>query len=91
MVSPANIGITCILKHLLATGYDRWYAWFLEPLRDRKFKLFEIGLLGGASADLWRKYLPSADLFGMDYSKTHMVNAEKSAKGKIRVFFGDQG
>ena len=52
-------------KHLVATGYDRWYEWFLEPLRGSKFKLFEIGLLGGASADLWRKYLPSAELFGM--------------------------
>ena len=52
--------------------------------------MFEIGLLGGASADLWRKYLPSAELFGMDYSKDAKNNAERSTQGEIRVFFGDQ-
>eukprot|EP01062_Namystynia_karyoxenos_P031313 TRINITY_DN23231_c0_g1_i1.p1 TRINITY_DN23231_c0_g1~~TRINITY_DN23231_c0_g1_i1.p1 ORF type:complete len:669 (+),score=166.19 TRINITY_DN23231_c0_g1_i1:93-2099(+) len=73
-------------------GYDRWYQWYMDPLRDRKTRLFEIGIDSGASTAMWRKYFPKLELHGMDYSKTMAADRNRSLSHQkdIKVFSGDQ-
>jgi hypothetical protein len=71
------------------------YEKYLEPIRDKKIKMLEIGLgcnmaYGpGASYQLWLDYLPNVDLYYIEYDK---ACAEKwaSKTGSATIFTGDQ-
>ena len=64
--------------------FDKIYEKFLEPLRDKKIKLFEIGAGAEfASFNMWKEYFYNGDIFSMD------INEEKVIDRGI-VFRGDQ-
>lgn len=70
-----------------AHRYDVPYTTFLEPRREEPLRLLEIGVRDGASLRAWRRYLPRAEIFGID-NREEAVKADGPA---ARVFLGDQG
>ena len=50
--------------------YTRYYARYLEPLREapRALRILEIGVRGGSSLQLWHAYFPRATIIGIDIS-----------------------
>ena len=72
-------------------GYDRWYEPMFRHLRQRKIRLLEIGMKDGASAHLWTKYFPYAEVYGLDYDTTQTGAQLKESKDGVRVVIGDQG
>ena len=65
-------------------GYHFFYPRFLEPLRDEKFTMLEIGYLRGESARMWEEYFPHAQIFAMDLGNSGVF-------GRHEVLQGDQG
>lgn len=64
--------------------YDRHFARF----RDREITVLEIGVAGGGSLDIWRRYFgPKARLVGFD----HNPDCKRFEAPGTRVFIGDQG
>jgi len=53
--------------------YTSHYRAFLGPLRSQPLTLLEIGVLGGASLRMWRRYLPSATIVGIDSELEHRL------------------
>lgn len=49
--------------------YDRVYEPKLQHLRDKKFKLLEIGVFKGNSLASWLEFFPHAKIFGIDIFK----------------------
>lgn len=47
-------------------NYCRIYERHLGPLREQKITLLELGVWEGASLKMWRDYLPSATIVGLD-------------------------
>ena len=50
------------LKH----RYDRVYAPALEHLRDKPFRMLEIGIFKGSSTEAWVEYFPQVEIVGID-------------------------
>ena len=65
-------------------GYHFFYPRFLEPLRDEKFTMLEIGYFRGESARMWEEYFPHAEIFCMDIGSSGTF-------GRHEVIQGDQG
>jgi hypothetical protein len=64
--------------------YDRHFARF----RDRSITLLEIGIAGGGSLDLWRRYFgPGARLIGLDINP----DCKRFESENTRIVIGDQG
>eukprot|EP01062_Namystynia_karyoxenos_P009054 TRINITY_DN1319_c1_g2_i3.p1 TRINITY_DN1319_c1_g2~~TRINITY_DN1319_c1_g2_i3.p1 ORF type:complete len:715 (+),score=215.67 TRINITY_DN1319_c1_g2_i3:93-2147(+) len=72
-------------------GYDRWYQWFFDPVRDRKLQMLEVGLATGESSIMWSKYFKNAKLIGMDYVFDIPEEEPVRKDGVITLFLGDQG
>lgn len=65
-------------------GYDRFYPYFLEPLRDiQGLQMLEIGYNLGKSYEMWLKYFPK----GMVY----FMEKDPGQKHPEARFTGDQG
>jgi hypothetical protein len=63
------------------------YEKFLSEYRNRSVLLFEIGVMGGGSLELWRKYLgPGAMIVGLDIDPA----CQKYASQGISVEIGNQ-
>ena len=60
-----NIGLDKTDK-VFQHRYDRFYPTFLEPLRDQKFNMLEVGIDRLGSLSLWKKYFPKAFIYGID-------------------------
>ncbi len=61
------------------------YELFFAPLRPTAAKVFEIGIAGGGSLEMWRDYFPKAMIYGIDiYPKTEMDS------DRIKTFVADQ-
>ena len=50
------------LKH----RYDRVYAPALDNLRDKSFRMLEIGIFKGNSTEAWIEYCPQVEIVGVD-------------------------
>ena len=80
-------------------AYDRMYAEFLMPYYSKNpdMKLLEIGLGcdmhydAGASAEVWSKVFPKADVWFAELDKTCLANTKKKFKAKGISFNGVQG
>ena len=68
------------------------YFWVYEKhfahLRDKEFKMLEIGVLNGGSLEMWRNYFPKAKIVGIDINPD-CRNHEQTDKN-IFVRIGDQ-
>jgi len=66
--------------------YDPFYERHLAPFAGRAASLLEIGVNKGASLRVWREYLPSARIFGIDIAP----GAARHVPEGAAVFIGDQ-
>ena len=58
-----------------ATGhhFTEVYELFFSPLKSTAAKVFEIGIAGGGSLEMWGDYFPKATVYGIDiYPKSEM-------------------
>ena len=67
-------------------NYVEIYESFFSPLRNRKLRLLEIGVLHGDSVRLWEAYFPSAQIFGVD-----IVSKTQYDTQRIKTLVADQG
>lgn len=47
-------------------GYTEQYDSLFGPLRHNRFRLLELGVLGGASLRMWADYFPNSEIVGVD-------------------------
>ncbi|MEO1434587.1 MAG: hypothetical protein AAFV80_03570 [Bacteroidota bacterium] len=71
----------CAIDH----NFVEVYANLFDPIRDSVTRVFEIGILRGASHLMWQAYFPNADIFGIDIED----KSDLEAKG-IKTFVADQ-
>merc|ERR1712093_204385 len=75
--------------------YNYMYQKYLEPLRDDKIKVLEIGLgcnMGygpGASYHTWLEYFPHVDLYFIEYD-AECADKWKAETTRATIFTGDQ-
>lgn len=76
-------GILHKWHHYLAI-YDRWFA----PYKNKPITILEIGVSGGGSLELWRKFFGTeARIIGVDIDPSVRDRAPKDAE----IYIGDQG
>lgn len=67
--------------HGYCIHYERW----LESVREDALSLLEIGIQRGYSHQMWERWMPNANIFGLD------INPPKeSSSERIRYFKGNQ-
>lgn len=73
-------------------NYTPHYEKFFAPMRDQTINLLEIGVLGGASIQMWLEYFPSARIYGVDNVKdTNRWNLILAPPNeRYRFIHGDQ-
>ena len=76
-------GIKYKTDKLTHHGYDRYYDYFLVPLKNKPITLFEIGIDEGRSLKMWNDMFRFGKIYGMDITKGYVHE-----KGEI--FKGDQ-
>ena len=68
------------------------YFWVYEKhfahLRDKEFKMLEIGVLNGGSLEMWRNYFPKAKIVGIDINPD--CRNHEQTENNIFVRIGDQ-
>jgi hypothetical protein len=64
-------------------GYERFYDFFLVPLKNKNIKLFEVGIDAGRSLKMWNDMFKKGKIYGMDID--HEYDHEKG-----KIFKGDQ-
>jgi hypothetical protein len=79
-----GLGLKYNTDKVLEHKYDKVYEKFLEPLRDKNIKLFEIGSGSeAASFNMWIEYFKNGQIFAMDISEQR--NQERGV-----MYLGDQ-
>ena len=66
------------------TGYRRHldlYEQLLVPYRETAKKVFEIGIRGGGSLNLWAAYFTQAEVYGLDNQQQSVDLVEPPSKG----------
>jgi hypothetical protein len=72
-------------KGVTVHHFTEVYERFFSPLKLTASKVFEIGIAGGGSIEMWRDYFPEATIYGIDiYPKTEMDSA------RVKTFVADQ-
>ena len=72
-------------KGVTVHHFTEVYERFFSPLRFTAAKVFEIGIAGGGSLEMWRDYFPKAAIYGIDiYPKTEMDSE------RVKTFVADQ-
>lgn len=59
-----------------AHNYGPFYQEILEPLKNTKASLCELGILNGDSLRSWKEYLPTANIVGIDNQSHKMIQGE---------------
>jgi predicted O-methyltransferase YrrM len=72
-------------KGALQHHYTQLYECLFSPMRLSAKKIFEIGVLEGASLKMFAEYFPSAAVYGIDIKDTSHLNSER-----IKTFIADQ-
>lgn len=66
-------------------NYTEKYARYFEGMRDKKFKLLEIGIQNGYSLKTWRDYFPNAEIYGID-----IVDCSHMDEPRVKTIVGSQ-
>jgi hypothetical protein len=84
MRSMKEIGSHTGTDKVLSHGYERFYEYFLSPLREvQGLKMLEIGFNLGYSYKMWLEYFP--------HGKVYFMEKDHGAKYADARFTGDQG
>jgi len=67
-------------------NYMDIYSSLFEPIRDEKLSILEIGILNGASLNVWRDFFENSQIYGID-TKSKCMRYEKD---NVKIFIGDQ-
>ena len=70
------------IEHDYAKIYDQFFTEF----RYNPVNLLEIGVLHGNSLNLWYKYFPSANIYGIDIRE----DCKEFENDRIKIFIGNQ-
>lgn len=62
------------------------YERYFEKIRDKVKCFVEIGVLNGASVEMWSRYFPNATIYGIDINP----ECKKYETDKIKIIIGDQ-
>lgn len=65
--------------------YTKVYELMFGPMKQSTKKIYEIGILGGASLRMWADYFPQANVYGIDIEDRSNLNSER-----IHTFVADQ-
>jgi hypothetical protein len=52
----------------LGESYLHIYERYLDPLRNNRINILELGVRNGNSLRLWKEYFPLADVYGLDFN-----------------------
>lgn len=81
MKSLNAIGVECGTdKSTITHCYLDTYEKYLEQFKGKNITLWELGVAGGASILMWRRFLPEAKVYGID------INPDCAGEG---IFIGD--
>jgi len=67
-------------------NYFSEYDFHFRDFQDKKVKLLEIGVQGGGSLAMWKKYFPNALIVGIDID----ISCKSFERDGIKVYIGDQ-
>lgn len=72
-------------KGVTVHHFTEVYERFFSPLKLTAVKVFEIGIAGGGSLEMWRDYFPNATVYGIDiYPKAELDS------DRVKTFVADQ-
>lgn len=66
-------------------SYTEVYEYYFYPIKNKATKIFEIGVLKGASMKMLRDYFPNAVIYGID-----IIDTSELYSPTIRTFIADQ-
>jgi hypothetical protein len=66
-------------------GYLNIYEKYLGELKDKPISFMEIGMLHGASINVWQDYFTQAQLYGIDYKRRRLRQT-----ARVKSFCADQ-
>lgn len=72
-------------KGITIHHYTEVYELFFSPLKWTATKIFEIGIAGGGSLEMWRDYFPKATIYGID-----IVPKTELDSDRVKTFVADQ-
>jgi len=72
-------------KGVTVHHYTEIYDLFFSRLRNSVTKVFEIGIAGGGSLEMWRDYFPKATIYGID-----IVPKTELESRRLKTFVADQ-
>jgi hypothetical protein len=82
-----NIGVgTGTNKSTIVEGYLPAYGAMLAHFRNEPINLIEIGVADGASVAMWEKWLPRAQIVGIDIQS----RCARFARGRVAIEIGSQ-
>lgn len=67
-------------------GYTKYYEHYFSGLRNEPLKFLEIGVLFGASMQMWSDYFQNADIHGVD-----CYNNYQTTDKRVHIHLGNQG
>ncbi len=68
-------------------NYTPVYHQYFYPIRNEVRNFLEIGVLNGASLQMWEEYFPNARIWGFDWNTTFVPDPNS----RISIIHGDQG
>ena len=78
-----KVGDNYLSDKITHHGYNRFYDYFLVPLKNDSFNFLEIGVDKGRSLKMWNEFYTNAKIYGLDINESY-----QHEKGE--VFKGDQ-
>jgi hypothetical protein len=96
MPSNAGVGVQVTLDQIgISVGTDKsslvqnylvHYERMFRDLRDHPITLLEIGIMNGASLDMWEQYFPNATIIGVDIDPSCI----RFGRDRVKVEIGSQ-
>ncbi len=80
-------------------NYTETYEKYFSPIRNSAKRVFEIGILSGASHLLWQAYFKNAQIYGIDIKDCsfleekgiHTMIADQQKRGDLKKFIDQYG
>ena len=76
-----KVGIQYKSDKIIYHGYNRFYDYFLVPLRNMSINVLEIGVYKGRSIKMWNDFFTNAKIYGLDIDEEYTHEKGKVIKG----------